>query len=353
MEIVLENFTKRFGDLTVIENMNLKIKEGEMLALLGPSGCGKSTTLFAICGIHRVDEGRVFFGRKDITQTPTQERNIGVVFQSYALYPHMTVAQNIAFPLTVRHESKQTIKKKVGEMAELVHIEELLERRPEQLSGGQQQRVALARALVRKPGALLLDEPLANLDAKLRLEMRSEIRRVQKETRISAVLVTHDQVEAMSMSDRIAIMKDGKILQVAPPAEMYQYPENDFIASFLGNPPIAFLDGIVSDDNVVIQSADIKLALPENIEVPPNGSRIGLGIRPEFYQPHHPHKIPGTVSFVEIQGRENLYDINLKDGSLLRSIQPADVSPLSPGTKVEWGVNPEQLLFFDSSGKRL
>jgi inositol-phosphate transport system ATP-binding protein len=235
----------------------------------------------------------------------------------------------------------------------LVHIEELLGRRPEQLSGGQQQRVALARALIRKPGALLLDEPLANLDAKLRLEMRSEIRRVQLETGISAVLVTHDQVEAMSMSDRIAIMKDGKILQVAPPAEMYQYPENEFIASFLGNPPIAFLDGIVSDDNVVIQSADIKLPLPENIEVPTSGSRIGLGIRPEFYQPHHPHKIPGTVSFVEIQGRENLYDINLKDGSLLRSIQPADVSPLSPGTKVEWGVNPEQLLFFDSLGKRL
>ena len=164
MEIVLENFTKRFGDLTVIENMNLKIKEGEMLALLGPSGCGKSTTLFAICGIHRVDEGRVLFGGQDVTRVPAQQRNIGVVFQSYALYPHMTVAQNIAFPLTVRHEDKQTIKKKVGEMAELVHIEELLGRRPEQLSGGQQQRVALARALIRKPGALLLDGPLAELD---------------------------------------------------------------------------------------------------------------------------------------------------------------------------------------------
>ena len=353
MEIVIENFTKRFGDLTVIENMNLIIKEGEMLSLLGPSGCGKSTTLFAICGIARMDEGRVFFGEKDVTHTPTQQRNIGVVFQSYALYPHMTVAQNIAFPLTVRHESKQTIKKEVGEMAELVHIEDLMDRRPEQLSGGQQQRVALARALVRKPGALLLDEPLANLDAKLRLEMRSEIRRVQLETGISAVLVTHDQVEAMSMSDRIAIMKDGKILQVARPAEMYQYPENDFIASFLGNPPIAFLDGIVSDENVVIQSVDLKLPVPENIEVPPNGTSIRLGVRPEFYQPHHPHKIPGTVSFVEIQGRENLYDINLKDGSLLRSIQPADVSSLSPGTKVDWGVQPEQLLFFDKSGKRL
>ena len=353
MEIILENFTKRFGDLTVIDKMNLKIEEGEMLALLGPSGCGKSTTLFAICGIHRMDEGRVFFGGQDVTRVPTQKRNIGVVFQSYALYPHMTVAQNIAFPLTVRHESKQTIKKKVGKMVELVHIEELLERRPEQLSGGQQQRVALARALVRKPGALLLDEPLANLDAKLRLEMRSEIRRVQKETGISAVLVTHDQVEAMSMSDRIAIMKDGNILQVAPPTEMYQRPENDFIAGFLGNPPIAFLAGIVSAGIVKISGINIELPLPGNIEKPSDGSHIRVGIRPEFYQPENPYKISGTVSFVEIQGRENLYDIRLQDGSLLRSIQSSNVLPLPPGTKVDWGVLPEQLLFFDASGKRL
>ena len=353
MEIVLENFTKRFGEMTVIENMNLKINEGEMLALLGPSGCGKSTTLFAICGIHKLNGGSVYFDGQDVTLMPTQQRNIGVVFQSFALYPHMTVFQNIAFPLTVRKEDKLTIKKNVGEMAELVHIEELLERRPEQLSGGQQQRVALARALVRRPGALLLDEPLANLDAKLRLEMRSEIRRVQLETGISAILVTHDQVEAMSMSDRIAIMKEGKILQVATPTEMYQSPENDFVASFLGNPPIAFLDGIISAGNVKISSGNIEFPCPENIEKHPDGSHISVGIRPEFYQPGNPYKISGTVSFVEIQGRENLYDIRLKDGSLLRSIQSANVSPLSSGTEVDWGVKPEQLFFFDNSGKRL
>ena len=353
MEIVLENFTKRFGEMTVIENMNLKINEGEMLALLGPSGCGKSTTLFAICGIHKLNGGSVYFDGQDVTLMPTQQRNIGVVFQSFALYPHMTVFQNIAFPLTVRKEDKLTIKKNVGEMAELVHIEELLERLPEQLSGGQQQRVALARALVRRPGALLLDEPLANLDAKLRLEMRSEIRRVQLETGISAILVTHDQVEAMSMSDRIAIMKEGKILQVATPTEMYQSPENDFVASFLGNPPIAILDGTVSGGNVQIRGNQIELPLPESIQKPDNGSTIGVGIRPENYQPELPFKITGTISFVEIQGRENLYDIRLKDGSLLRSIQSANVSPLSTGTEVDWGVNPEQLFFFDNSGKRL
>jgi inositol-phosphate transport system ATP-binding protein len=173
------------------------------------------------------------------------------------------------------------------------------------------------------------------------------------ETGISAVLVTHDQVEAMSMSDRIAIMKDGKILQVASPNEMYQRPENDFIAGFLGNPPIAFLDGIISAGNVKISSGNIEFPCPENIEKHPDGSHISVGIRPEFYQPGNPYKIPGTVSFVEIQGRENLYDIKLKDGNLLRSIQSANVSPLSPGTKVDWGVIPEQLFFFDSLGKRL
>ena len=353
MEIVLENFTKRFGELTVIEKMNLRIREGEMLALLGPSGCGKSTTLFAICGIHRVDEGRVLFDDKDVSLVPAQQRNVGVVFQSYALYPHMSVFQNIAFPLTVRSEDKQTIKHKVNEIAELVHIEELLERRPEQLSGGQQQRVALARALVRKPGALLLDEPLANLDAKLRLEMRSEIRRVQLETGISAVLVTHDQVEAMSMSDRIAIMKEGKILQVATPTEMYLHPANDFVAGFLGNPPIAFLEAEFRDGALQILGGDIHLQLPERIAPPDHGTKLRIGIRPEHYQPDHPISITGTVSFMEIQGRENLFDIHLKDGSLLRSIQSREAPTREPGTEVNWGVNPEQLLYFDEAGKRL
>ena len=353
MEIVLENFTKRFDELTVIENMNLRIREGEMLALLGPSGCGKSTTLFAICGIHRIDEGRVLFADKDVSRVPAQQRNVGVVFQSYALYPHMSVSQNIAFPLTVRHEDKQTIRKKVGEIAELVHIDELLERRPEQLSGGQQQRVALARALVRKPGALLLDEPLANLDAKLRLEMRSEIRRVQLETGISAVLVTHDQVEAMSMCDRIAIMKEGRILQVATPTEMYQHPANDFVAGFLGNPPIAFLEAKFRDGFIQILEGAISLDFPEKLEALKDGTRIRLGIRPEHYQPNHPIKIPGKISFVEIQGRENLYDVTLDDGNILRSIQPSDREKIELNSRVEWGVQPKQILLFDESGKRL
>jgi inositol-phosphate transport system ATP-binding protein len=186
-----------------------------MIALLGPSGCGKSTTLFAIAGLHRVDGGRILFGDRDVAKVSAQERNVGIVFQNYALYPHMSVAQNIAFPLRVRGESTAEMDRKVRAIADLVRIGELLERKPAQLSGGQQQRVALARALVREPDVLLLDEPLANLDAKLRMEMRSEIRRVQLETGITAILVTHDQVEAMSMCDRIALMKEGGIVQIS------------------------------------------------------------------------------------------------------------------------------------------
>ena len=349
MEIILEDFTKRFGDVTVIEKMNLKIREGEMLALLGPSGCGKSTTLFTICGIHRVDGGRVLFGEKDVSRVPAQQRNVGVVFQSYALYPHMSVFENIAFPLTVRKENKNTIRDKVAEIAELVHIGELLQRRPEQLSGGQQQRVALARALVRKPGILLLDEPLANLDAKLRLEMRSEIRRIQLETGISAVLVTHDQVEAMSMSDRIAIMKEGEILQVASPTEMYQQPVNDFVAGFLGNPPIAFLDALVKDGKIDVLNGKIQFDFPRNTK-PSNGTKIRLGIRPEHYQPNNPIQIPGNISFVETQGRENLYDVQLEDGSILRSIQSSAVGTIEKHSQVGWGVQPDQLLIFDQAG---
>ncbi len=349
MEIILEDFTKRFGDVTVIEKMNLKIREGEMLALLGPSGCGKSTTLFTICGIHRVDGGRVLFGEKDVSRVPAQQRNVGVVFQSYALYPHMSVFENIAFPLTVRKENKNTIRDKVDEIAELVHIGELLQRRPEQLSGGQQQRVALARALVRKPGILLLDEPLANLDAKLRLEMRSEIRRIQLETGISAVLVTHDQVEAMSMSDRIAIMKEGEILQVASPTEMYQQPVNDFVAGFLGNPPIAFLDAQIKDGKIDVLNGKIQFDFPRNTK-PSNGTKIRLGIRPEHYQPNNPIQISGNISFVETQGRENLYDVQLEDGSILRSIQSSAVGTIEKNSQVGWGVQPDQLLIFDQAG---
>ncbi|MXX91172.1 MAG: ABC transporter ATP-binding protein [Boseongicola sp. SB0665_bin_10] len=350
MRILLEKFTKSFGSLTVIDEMDLEIDDGEMVALLGPSGCGKSTTLFAICGIHRVSGGRILFGDRDVSSVPSQQRNVGVVFQSYALYPHLTVAQNIGFPLMIRKESNADIARKVDEIAELVHIGNLLERRPAQLSGGQQQRVALARALVRKPDVLLLDEPLANLDAKLRLEMRSEIRRIQRETGITAVLVTHDQVEAMSMCDRIAIMNEGRIVQIAEPMEMYDNPASDFVAGFLGNPPIAFVDGVVTNGRFATASGAMTVSLPFNAGE--RERKIRLGIRPEFFRPGGTQPVAGKITFVEAQGRETLYDVALEDGQILRSIQTA-TNAATVGEKVNWGIDVERILMFDEDGARL
>jgi len=352
MRILLDKFTKKFGNLTVIDEMDLEVHDGEMIALLGGSGCGKSTTLFAICGIHKVNGGRILFGDRDVTNITSQERNVGVVFQSFALYPHMDVAHNIGFPLKLRKEGKTEIKRKVDEIAEMVHITELLQRRPGELSGGQQQRVALARALIRRPDVLLLDEPLANLDATLRLEMRSEIRRIQQETGITAVLVTHDQVEAMSMCDRIAIMDAGKIMQITEPKVMYNNPVSKYVAGFLGSPPIAFLKGPIQDGNFVEPSTGAKFPVDAAIAASQAGREVEIGIRPEYFHPEGEVKIKGKVTFTESQGRETLYNVTLPNGSILRSIQGTH-SPVNIGDEVEWGVDTAQLLVFDQDGVRL
>ncbi|MBX4862160.1 ABC transporter ATP-binding protein [Rhizobium sophorae] len=351
MRILLDNFSKSFGSTKVIENMQLEVGDGEMLALLGPSGCGKSTTLFAVCGIHRPTGGRILFGDRDVTDLPSQARNVGVVFQSYALYPHMTVAENIGFPLKVKGMPAAEIRKEVDRIAALVHIGNLMGRRPAELSGGQQQRVALARALIRKPDVLLLDEPLANLDAKLRLEMRSEIRRLQRETGITAILVTHDQVEAMSMCDRIAIMKEGEIVQIATPAEMYNDPKTAFVAGFLGNPPITFLRGVVDKGAFTIPQSEIRVPLPDTVGAA-EGTKLMLGVRPEHFTPAGDIAVPGKVTFAETQGRENLYDVALAGGPLLRSIQPVR-NDIHVGDDVRWAIDSRGVFVFDENGRRL
>lgn len=352
MRVQLENFTKKFGNTVVIDGMSLDIESGEMLALLGPSGCGKSTTLFAICGIHRMDEGRILFGGKNVTDLPSQKRNVGVVFQNYALYPHMNVYDNIAFPLRVRKDKSAQIDQQVREAAELVHVPELLQRKPAQLSGGQQQRVALARALVRRPDILLLDEPLANLDTKLRLEMRSEIRRIQQETGITAVLVTHDQVEAMSMCDRIAIMREGEIVQLSEPDHMYRSPVSAFVAGFLGNPPISFVNATYIDGNYRIDGSDQTLQLGHVKNQLSNGESVQLGIRPEHYGPQYSEKLPGRVVFIEEHGRERLYDIALQGDTVIRSIQNKETT-VHLGDEVDWGVLSDQVLIFAKDGFRV
>jgi inositol-phosphate transport system ATP-binding protein len=351
MRILLDKFCKSFGTTSVIEDMQLEVGSGEMLALLGPSGCGKSTTLFAVCGIHRPTSGRILFGSRDVTNLPSQERNVGVVFQSYALYPHMTVEENIGFPLMVKRLATANIKQQVAEIAKLVHIDNLLGRRPAQLSGGQQQRVALARALIRRPDVLLLDEPLANLDAKLRLEMRSEIRRLQRETGITAILVTHDQVEAMSMCDRIAIMNKGEIVQIASPSDMYNDPRTAFVAGFLGNPPISFLKGRAEQGAFVLGDGSLKLPLPALSGIA-DGTALTLGVRPEHFGVAGGLPVDGRVTFAETQGRENLYDVVLPDGSVLRSIQPVR-DDVKPGDHVRWMLDTSSTFVFAEDGRRL
>lgn len=248
MKIVLQNLTKTFpgrgrkaqNDVTAVDDLSCEIPDGELIALLGPSGCGKSTTLNLLCGLENPTSGRIFFGEDDITDLPPELRGVGMVFQNYALYPHMTVRQNILFPMEnlkgKERLSKEEMQKRAEETARLVQIEELMDRKPESFPAGQQQRVAIARALVKMPRVLLLDEPLSNLDARLRLQTREEIRKIQKKTGITTVFVTHDQDEAMSISDRIAVMRLGVLMQMGRPQEVYDNPANLFVAKFLGTP---------------------------------------------------------------------------------------------------------------------
>lgn len=308
MEIVLENIIKKFDSVTAVNNLNVKINDGELVSLLGPSGCGKSTTLFLIAGLYEPTSGKIFFGDKLVNNIEPEDRGIGMVFQNYALYPHMTVLKNIMFPLKMKGIGKKESVKLATEMAELTKIRDLLNRKPSQLSGGQQQRVAIARALVKKPQILLLDEPLSNLDARLRIEMREEIRRIQKEVNITTIFVTHDQEEAMSISDKILLMKDGLYQQFTTPKDMYFKPANKFVAEFLGNPPINFIDGIIhpNENKVYLKNSNISIDLSKYIDDAIHKNEITLGIRPEDFIITTEDKavLSARVDNIQIMGKE-------------------------------------------------
>lgn len=251
MKVTLKNVTKKFGSTVAVNDFSATFPDGHLICLLGPSGCGKSTVLNILCGILDVTSGKVFFDDDDVTSLSPEQRNIGMVFQNYALYPHLTVLENIAFPLEVQKVNKKVRHEKAKEIAELVHVESLLHRYPGELSGGQQQRVAIARALIKNPKLLLMDEPLSNLDARLRLEMREEIRRIQIETGVTTIFVTHDQDEAMSISDSIILMKDGKLAQEGLCNDLYNQPNSKFVADFLGNPPINVVEGYLENNKFI------------------------------------------------------------------------------------------------------
>ncbi|MEA5026457.1 sn-glycerol-3-phosphate import ATP-binding protein UgpC [bioreactor metagenome] len=280
MKIRVENLTKKYGKTIAVSNFNANIEEGKLVTLLGPSGCGKSTILYALSGITTIDTGSIYFDQIDVSNLSPEKRNIGLVFQNYALYPHLTVMDNICFPLEIQRIVKAERIKRALAIAKVVHLEDLLDRKPAELSGGQQQRVAIARALVKKPNLLLLDEPLSNLDARLRLEMREEIRRIQQEMKVTTIFVTHDQEEAMSISDQIILLKDGVIQQVALPQQMYDDPQNTFVADFLGNPPINKLYGYFENNQFILHDHSASCHLFEKIDLPENYPVV-LSIRPE------------------------------------------------------------------------
>ena len=303
MKVVLKKLTKVFTnkktkrEVRAVDNLDIEIPDGKLIGLLGPSGCGKSTTLYMISGLEKPTDGQIFFGDNDVTDLPPQARGIGLVFQNYALYPHMTVMQNIMFPLINNKVKKKEAAERAYNAAKLVQIEDLLERKPSELSGGQQQRVAIARALVKEPNVLLLDEPLSNLDARLRLQTREEIKRIQQETGVTTIFVTHDQEEAMSISDYIVVMKLGVLQQVGRPQDIYDDPVNLFVANFLGTPPINIFKGEIKGGKVFIGNEAI---MDTNYE----DQKIFVGIRPEGFIVDPNGVLTTQIRNVEVMGRD-------------------------------------------------
>ena len=350
MKITIEHLTKQYGDFKAVDDLNLEIQDGELVGLLGPSGCGKSTTLFMLSGLTEPSGGRILFGDNDVTTIPPEDREIGLVFQNYALYPHMTVLENIMFPLINRKVPKAEARDRAEKMAEVVHLEGLLHRKPKALSDGQQQRVAIARALVKRPKVLLLDEPLSNLDAKLRVETREEIRRIQQEVKITTIFVTHDQEEAMSISDRIAVMDKGVLQQYEKPQEMYLNPVNEFVANFLGMPQINMFEGDITTDGVWLNGHLLRprqeMAAGQDL---PNG-RYRMGIRPENFELTE-QGLAQTASHVRMTGRDLLVFFRM-DNTEMRLLAHSD-RQLQRGSNFAVRVRPGQLCVFGADGKTL
>ena len=352
-EIRLERVRKTFGKVIAVRDVDLIIEDRGFLVLLGPSGCGKTTTLRCIAGLERVDQGRVYIGDRDVTGLPPAKRGIAMVFQSYAVFPNMTVFKNIAFGLKMQHVPKIQIRESVHEVAELLQIEELLDRYPAQLSGGQRQRVAVARAIVLKPQVLLMDEPLSNLDALLRLQMRAELKRLHREVKTTTVYVTHDQVEALSLGERIAVMKDGEIVQHDTPLRVYDEPANVFVGGFIGTPPMNFLRAQVQVDrhSTLLNVGDFKIAPPKSLEPALRGRadrEVIVGIRAENIEVElepTPEGVHSQVLVVEPLGAQQLLTVQVgKD--ILKVATRADVA-IEPEQEIWLKFSQDKIRIFD------
>ncbi len=356
MKVVLQNVTKKFpnrnknaDDVIAVNDFNFEIPDGKLIGLLGPSGCGKSTALNMICGLLPPTSGRILFEDEDVTELPAEKRGVGMVFQNYALYPHLTVEKNIMFPLEnlkgKNKLSKADMKARALEAAKLVQIEELMHRKPSELSGGQQQRVAIARALVKMPRVLLLDEPLSNLDARLRLQTREEIKRIQTKTGITTIFVTHDQEEALSISDLIVVMKEGKLQQIGKPQDVYDNPVNLFVAKFLGTPPINVFNGKLSGGSLYIGEEKI-------LDVDQKGNEDGdvyIAIRPEGFDPRENGTFHCDLKCIEIMGRD-ISVVCTNDnliGASVRAIIDSDELPAANRSTVAFRIKPSKIFVFN------
>jgi ABC-type sugar transport system ATPase subunit len=352
MRVELENLTKRWGNVVGADSMDLDIKDAEFVAFLGPSGCGKTTTLLMVAGIYKPTDGFIRFDGQVVNHMAPKDRNIGMVFQSYALYPHMNVFQNISYPLKLKKVPKDEMQKRAQRVADMMGIGHLMDRRPAQLSGGQQQRVALGRALVKEPQLLLFDEPLSNLDARLRLTMRAEIKRLQMELGITSIYVTHDQVEAMTMADRVAVMKDGKLQAYSTPDELYDRPRTLFIAGFVGSPPMNFLNVEVVQENSEYHARregfDVVVP-PERGEKAAGKGKVILGTRPEDVTISD-EGTPAEVFIVEPLGRDDLINIHIGEASIHVLADP--VLGLKMGQNVRLDFNTRKVQFFDPATEK-
>ena len=353
-KVTLNNLDKSYGSTQVLHSINLEIKDGEFAVLVGPSGCGKSTTLRIIAGLEEASGGDVYIGDNHVNDVEPKNRDIAMVFQNYALYPHMNVYENMAFGLKLRKYSDQEIKERVEEAAEILSVQDYLHRRPKELSGGQRQRVAVGRAIVRKPAVFLFDEPLSNLDAKLRVQMRTEIKKLHARLKTTMVYVTHDQVEAMTMGDRIVVMKDGHIMQAEEPLKIYNHPENHFVGSFIGSPAMNFFDVNVQKGSLVNEkfSLPIRDCHPTVLNTY-DGEKIRLGIRPEHFELRDTETgINAILDVSELMGNESYLYCNTGLDSFIARVP--DNSPRSIGSKLCLHADPESYHFFEiETGRRI
>lgn len=356
--VTYEHVVKRFGDVTAISDFNVEVVDQEFLVLVGPSGCGKSTALRMLAGLEDVTDGRILIGDRVVNDVAPKDRDIAMVFQSYALYPHMTVHDNMAFGLKLRSTPKDEITRRVDEAADILGIEELLDRKPRQLSGGQRQRVAVGRAIVREPSVFLMDEPLSNLDAKLRVQARAEISKLHQRLETTFIYVTHDQVEAMTMGTRIAVMNAGILQQVDTPQTLYDYPANIFVAGFIGSPAMNFFDGTLVQDNgtLTVDVGPFRVRVPsDRVEVarPLLGKPIVLGVRPEdIHDPQYTppgieaHSVPGTVEVTELMGNEVILYLNTDGVDYVARVDPRTASRV--GHNVETVFDLQSVHLFDA-----